>query len=116
MSQSAAQAAAFFVEVTRTGRLWTVRDAGGYPAPRDADGRRSAPFWSSEARVRRVIANVPAYSAFVPDELALAAWRGRWLPGLERDGLLVGLNWTGPRATGYDFTPAEVLARLTAAS
>lgn len=30
MSQSAAQAAAFFRDVTRTGRLWTVRDAGGY--------------------------------------------------------------------------------------
>ncbi len=116
MSQSASQAAAFFVEVVRTGRLWTVRDDGGYPAPMDADGRRAAPFWSSEARVRRVIANVPAYVAFVPDELDLTTWRTRWLPGLQRDGLLVGLNWTGPRATGYDFTSDEVLARLAAAS
>jgi hypothetical protein len=116
MSQSASQAAAFFVEVTRTGHLWTVRDDGGYPAPMDADGRRSAPFWSSEARVRRVIANVPAYAGFVPDELDLTGWRDRWLPGLRRDGLLVGLNWTGPRATGYDFTPDEVLARLAAAA
>jgi hypothetical protein len=116
MSQSAAQAAAFFTEVTRTGRLWTIRDAGGYPAPIDADGRRSAPFWSSEARVRRVITNVPAYAGFEPNDLDLTTWRTRWLPGLQRDGFLVGVNWTGPRATGYDLTPAEVLARLTAAA
>lgn len=112
MSQSASQAAAFFVEVSSTGRLWTVRDDGGYPAPINTEGRRSAPFWSSEARVRRVIANVPAYGGFVVDELDLDTWRTRWLPGLRRDGLLVGLNWTGPRATGYDLSPDDVLARL----
>ncbi|MEV0284504.1 MULTISPECIES: DUF2750 domain-containing protein [unclassified Kribbella] len=114
MSQSAAQAAAFFTEVNRTGRLWTVRDAGGYPAPSNSQGRRAQPFWSSEARVRRIIKRVPAYSGFDPEELDLASWRERWLPGLGQDGLLVGLNWTGARAVGYEFTAAEVIARLDA--
>jgi hypothetical protein len=27
-------------------------------------------------------------------------FRDRWRPGLERDGLLVGINWSGPRAHG----------------
>jgi hypothetical protein len=112
MSQSAAQAAAFFAEVVRTQIVWTVRDDGGYAAPVSTSGARSMPFWSSEERVRRIIANVPAYSGFQPDSIDLAAWRERWLPGLERDGILVGLNWTGDRATGYDVEPAAALVRL----
>jgi hypothetical protein len=35
---------------------------------------------------------------------------------MEKDGLVVGLNWSGKRATGYDIGPAEVLARIAAAS
>lgn len=114
MSQSAAQAAAFFAEISRTGRLWTVRDAGGYPAPVNSEGQRAQPFWSSEARVRRIIKRVPVYSGLDPEELDLARWRERWLPGLRKDGFLIGLNWAGARATGYDFTVGEVFARLDA--
>lgn len=54
MSQSAAQAAAFFTEVSRTGRLWTVRDAGGYPAPMNSQRQRAQPFWSSEVAGRTI--------------------------------------------------------------
>ena len=31
-----------------------------------------------------------------------------------RDRLLVGLNWSGKRATGYDLTPDNVLRNLKA--
>jgi hypothetical protein len=48
-----------------------------------------------------------------PVEIELAAWRERWLPGLQRDRLLVGLNWSGERATGYDVDPADALRALT---
>ena len=58
----------------------------------------------------------PSYSTLDPAELDLARWRERWLPSLQQDGLLIGLNWTGPRAKGYDFTPNEVIARLNAAT
>jgi hypothetical protein len=115
MGQSAAQAAAFCTEVSRTGRLWTVRDSGGYPAPLNSQGQRSQPFWSSEARVRRIIKRGPAYAGFDPEQIDLESWRERWLPGLRQNGFLVGLNWTGARAVGYDFTVAEVIARLDAA-
>jgi hypothetical protein len=45
-------------------------------------------------------------------EIDLDAWRERWLPGLERDGLLVGVNWSGDRATGFDVEPANVARAL----
>lgn len=36
----------------------------------------------------------------------------RWLIGLEKDGLYLGVNWSGKRATGYDMKPSEVLDRI----
>lgn len=108
MSQAASQAAAFYHEVTATGRLWTIRDARGFPAPVSGSGKRSQPFFSSLSRAERIIKRVPAYAGFQPVELSLQQFILRWLPGLEKDGLLLGLNWTGQRATGYDVEPAQV--------
>ncbi|MET9022400.1 DUF2750 domain-containing protein [Actinopolymorpha sp. NPDC004070] len=59
-------------------------------------------FWSTETRVRRIIAAVEPYAGFVPQAIPLTSWQERWLPGLRRDDLLAGLNWTGARATGFD--------------
>lgn len=115
MSQSGAQAAMFFRDVVRTGQVWTVRDDGGIPTPRTGSGTRAMPFWSTESRVRRIIANVPAYRGFEPVEIPLDDWRAEWIPGCTRDGLLLGINWSGSRATGWDLEPAHVLDRLAAA-
>lgn len=114
MSQSAAQADAFFEEVVRRGTVWTIHDSGGIPAPPSQDGQRAMPFWSSETRVRRMIDRVPDYEGFTPEAIPLEQWRERWLDGLQRDGLLVGVNWTGQRSTGYDLEPEAARARLDA--
>ncbi len=109
---SAAQADAFYREVLRAQTVWAIRDANGFPAPAGEAGRRVWPFWSLRSRAEVIIGNVPAYADFVPVEIPLTEWRDRWLPGLERDGLLVGLNWTGPRATGFEVEPAAVVRAL----
>lgn len=70
------------------------------------------PFWSKESRARKIIDSVPAYRNFEPVELSLDEFVGRWLPGLERDGLFIGLNWHGDKAVGYNLTPQEVRVRL----
>jgi hypothetical protein len=115
MSQSASQAAAFYREVATNQRLWTIRDAAGFPAPTDSRGKRAQPFWSSASRVERAIANVPAYRSFVAHEITWQEFQDRWVPGLTRDGHRVGLNWSGPRATGYDLDPADVVRNVEAA-
>lgn len=112
MSVSAAQTSAFFAEVMKYGELYTVRDEGGFPAPVNRTGLRAMPFWSRESRVRRVVDEVPAYRGFIPVRLTLAEFRDRWIPGLSDDGIQIGVNWSGELATGYDLTPAEVLAGL----
>lgn len=110
MSQAASQAAAFYRDVAKTGRLWTVEDDGGVPVPQTASGRRAMPFWSSVSRVKKIIATVPAYSGFRPRELTWTEFLDSWLPDLTQDGALVGVNWSGARASGYDLEPHQLVA------
>nr|WP_071808555.1 cyclic-phosphate processing receiver domain-containing protein [Couchioplanes caeruleus] len=44
--------------------------------------------------------------------MILQKWRDDDLPQLAEEGLQAGINWTGPRLTGWDFTVPEVLNRL----
>jgi hypothetical protein len=108
MSNAAAHAAIFYRDVARNRRLWTIRDERGFPAPASSEGTRAQPFWSSLSRVRRIIQNVPAYSGFEPYELSWDDFAAKWVPGLTADGILVGVNWNGPQALGYDLTAEAV--------
>lgn len=114
MSQAASQAAAFYRQSVENDAVWTVRDEGGYPAPENREGRRAQPFWSSRTRVERIIETVPAYSGFEPEEIPLADFLDNWLPDLERDGLLIGVNWSGPSARGYDVEARDVAQAVRA--
>ena len=113
MSLSAAHAQSFFDELDAA-LVWTIEDDGGVPAPEGATGHRVMPFWSRESRAQKIIEHVPAYAGFRVRQIPLGEWEERWLPGITRDGLHVGLNWYGSSATGYDFTPRQVLERLAA--
>ena len=112
MSVSAAHAGAFYRELAEARSVWTIEDAGGIPAPKNADGRRAMPFWSKASRAQTVIDTVAAYAGFHLTEVPVDDWLSRWLPGIESDGLLVGLNWSGAVATGYDVAARDVLRRL----
>ncbi|MGW1208642.1 DUF2750 domain-containing protein [Streptomyces sp. NPDC002499] len=113
MSQSGSQAAAFFRDVHRTRVVWFVRDDIGCPTSLSADGTRSLPFWSTSARARRA-AEIWGNGLRVTS-MCLEDWRNRELPDVAREGLLIGINWSGPRLVGWSFTPAEVLNRLATA-
>jgi hypothetical protein len=116
MTQAASQAVAFYREVATVGSVWTIRDAGGFPSPKNSEGRRAQPFWSSRSRAERVVATVPAYASFVVVEIRWEDFCERWIPGLTRDGILVGVNWSGARAKGYDIEPDQVLANVRGAA
>ena len=114
MSIAAAQAESFYKEVVEETAVWAIRDGEGFPAPKNSSGKRAMPFWSKESRARKIIQNVPAYRDFEPFRIELGTFIDDWLPGMENDGLEVGLNWSGDRAIGYDVPPDEVLSRLRA--
>ena len=113
MTQSSSQATAFYRDVAKNGVMWTVEDDGGVPAPMNRDGQRCMPFWSSRARVEKVIKTVPAYRSFRPLELSWTEFIKDWVPDLAQDGLLIGVNWSGPHARGYDLRPDEVVRNVS---
>ncbi|WP_327341041.1 DUF2750 domain-containing protein (plasmid) [Streptomyces sp. NBC_01324] len=114
MSQSGSQAAAFFRDVRESTAIWLVRDDEGSPTHLSADGTRSLPFWSTSPRARRA-AKVWG-RGLRAESMPLDTWLDLVLPDAARDGLVIGINWTGPRMVGWSFTPQEVLNRLAAVS
>lgn len=116
MSVAAAQADTFIEEIIGNAVVWTIRDAEGFATATNASGEKAMPFWSKETRARAVIDKLSAYHGFRPHKLTLIEFTERWLPGLQRDGLSAGLNWSGEHATGYDISPSDVLARIKSAT
>ena len=112
MSLSGAHKAAFRREVIQDGLVFSIRDADGHPAPAGPDGARAVPFWSKPTRASRVAAQVGAFRGLTVVTIALDDWLGEWLPDLARADLLVGVNWAGARATGFDLTPVQVVEWL----
>ncbi|MBY5460563.1 DUF2750 domain-containing protein [Rhizobium leguminosarum] len=112
MSISAINADTFVSEVLNGRQVWGIRDRDGFPTSTNASGETAMPFWSSQKRAMSIIKTVPAYSDFTLEPISLPAFVERWLPGLQKDGLHCGLNWSGARATGYDLSPADLMARL----
>jgi hypothetical protein len=115
MSTSVIQLATFCREVAESKTVWAVKDANGFPAPVGTDGKRAMPFWSSQLRALHLISIAPQFTGFEPIGIDWEAFRERWLPGLERDGLLVGVNWAGVRASGFDLPPSELQMNVEAA-
>jgi hypothetical protein len=115
MSTSASQLATFCREIAQSKTVWDVKDANGFPAPVGTDGKRAMPFWSSESRALRLISIAPQFTGFTPIAIDWEIFRERWLPGLERDALLIGVNWVGVRASGFDLSPSELKANVEAA-
>jgi hypothetical protein len=95
--------------VTQQGRVFAIRDPEGFPAPAGDDGRRAVPFWSKHTRAQLIVQHVPAYGGFEVVPIPVEEWLSTWMTRLEHDSLLVGVNWAGAKATGYDLTPAQVL-------
>ncbi|MFD5856710.1 DUF2750 domain-containing protein [Streptomyces chartreusis] len=112
MSQSGSQAAAFFRDVRQSRVVWLVRDDDGSPTHLSEDGTRSLPFWSTSARAQRA-AKIWGHGLRV-ESMPLDTWCERVLPDAGRDGLVIGINWSGPRLVGWSFTSVQVLNRLAA--
>lgn len=109
MSSSEIQAKAFYKQVASTRSVWTIRDEAGIPVPESDDGSRAMPFWSSRSLAELIIRNVEDYNGFHPMEISWEDFRDKWVPGMTKDGLLAGVNWSGATASGLDMMPAELV-------
>ncbi len=109
MTATAERAASFCKEVADQGRLWTISNQGGYPAPRDVEGIRAQPFWSTRDAAQKIIDHNKHYRDFQPEEISWRHFLHTWVKDLKANRLRVGLNWRGKHAPGNDLSPDEVV-------
>jgi hypothetical protein len=100
-----ADTSAFYRDVAKNHRLWTARRDGTYAAATTRAGNAVQPFWSSLGRIQRIIKNVRPYARSEAVELSWTDFRDHWLPRFRAQGILVGVNWSGADASGYDLEP-----------
>ena len=110
MSTSAAQYDKFREQVVREGRAFTFTD-GGHLLVYPVSSGETVPFWSSRSRLESIQQRLPKYRRFEITELSLEEFWRR-LEGLERDGIQVGVNWSGKQLTGYNVRAADLRAGL----
>ncbi|WP_373974083.1 DUF2750 domain-containing protein [Chitinibacter sp. SCUT-21] len=114
MSTAEVEVSQFYREVAQTQTIWSIKDDVGFPAPIGGKGKRAMPFWSSKARAEEEIANVPSFKGFEPVAIAWEVFTQQMVPGMERDGLLAGVNWSSIRAVSVDVTPTELQTQVQA--
>lgn len=102
----------FYQETLKSSKVWTIKDEKRFPAPLSKDGNRSMPFWSPKERVINLVGKTEAYSKFEVFEITLDDFLKKWIPGLIKDKLQIGINWSGKQATGYDFNPKSLKDNL----
>ena len=89
--------------------MWVIRDQGGFPArPTGVRGQPSDAALVDTDTGAASDRHADAYQGFEAVALPLDERRSRWLPGLQKDGTLVGINRGGTRVTGYDIAPEHV--------
>ncbi len=111
MSIAAAHATKFYEQVVSEGAVYTVEDSAEYLVFRIRD-HDVVPFWSSDSRVRAIQDRNPKYRKWNLTRQPLAEFMSRTLPLLEREGIHVGLNWSGERLVGYDVSVQELRSTL----
>ena len=114
MSASAGQAAAFYREVAKEMKVWAVCDSGGYPAPKGSEGLRAQPFLVLALTGKDDYYESAGLWRLHPLEISWDEFVRTWVPDLTKDGLKVGVNCSGARATGYDLSPADVQKNVEA--
>lgn len=70
-------------------------------------GNEVVPFWSSRSQLETIQKRFPKYQKHSISEMSLSEFY-EWLAQLEDEGILVGVNWSGERLTGYDVTVADL--------
>ena len=95
------QAAAFYREVAKNRKMWTVF----FPDGRGSLYNGSIPFWSSLSRTNKMISRIEWLRDGKPVEVSWERFLEHWMPQMIRDGFRIGVNWSGERAAGYDIEP-----------
>jgi len=101
----------FIRRVREYGEVWGLRsEARGWAYCPSNDGDEDVlVFWPDRAYAARHA--VEEWADYVPTVIALEAFMQRWLPGMQRDGALAGVNFNAALA-GVELRPEALLEAL----
>lgn len=103
---------AAYSEILEADAIFTIQDESGIPTTENIEGEKTMPFWSCEEQAQAFIDSVKGYSAFSVLKVEWKVFAEKWLPGLDADGLLAGLNWQGETGAGFDFDAYELYEKV----
>ncbi|MBZ0173042.1 MAG: DUF2750 domain-containing protein [Phycisphaerales bacterium] len=107
---SSVHADAFYREVIASGELFAVEHEEDGPLEWHlAGGTHARPFWSSRSRAVRMLDGPLRRRGLVIVPHTWHEFCSTIAPGMRSAGQLVGLNWHGSRARGYNLGPETVM-------
>ena len=106
MSTAAIHTSKFYEQAVSDGKVFTFDDGDGYLVF-PMDGAEVVPFWSSRTRLEKIKKDHPKHSRREITEETLTVFMTDTLPFLEKEGIRVGVNWSGQRLTGFNVTVAD---------
>ena len=109
------QAQVFFQEVAETGDVWSIGDERSMFVVLSESGARVFPLWSSRFRAKRIVETVPDYASCKVLRSSWSNFLDNWVAILERDGILVGVNWSGANANGFEMPVKLLVSQIEAA-
>lgn len=110
---SSIHADAFYREIIASGELFGVEHEFDGPVTWHlAGGTHARPFWSSRSRAVRMLDGPMRRAGLVIVPHVWEEFRGEIAPAMAAEGLLVGVNWWGFRARGYNLEPGVVVRAL----
>jgi hypothetical protein len=108
------QAHTFFREVAETGDVWSLGDGQSMFVVLSESGARVFPLWSSRRRAQRIVDTNRGYASCKVLGSSWSNFLDNWVAILERDGILVGVNWTGAHASGFEMPVKLLVSQIEA--
>ena len=99
----------FIARVSDWEELWGLKDKNGWVTAEDDEGEKSIPFWPHE-EYARLCAN-GSWQGNDPTPIELSVFIEKWLPGMEKDGLLVAVFPT-PSEKSLQISPSKLKSDL----
>lgn len=88
--------------------VWGLND-GGWAILSDNEGNEVFPFWPEKELAEICVQD--SWSSYKPKSIELNHFIEKWLTGMEKDGILVGVFYT-PEGKGVVVQPAKLKADL----
>ena len=101
----------FVARVAQMESVWGIEVEDGFATcdSHGGDGAHVIIFWSDRAYAKRALeASFPGSEVVL---ITLFDFLFRWLPGMEKDGVLAGTNWTKDMA-GLELRPVELQTQI----